>query len=62
MFQEAGLSLPRSCLAEQPQLLGFAIFVVSHLDSNSIHRKRGHSNRNEVGLKCYIFVLQWIAK
>ena len=42
MFQEAGLNL------------GFAIFVVSHIDKNSIHPKREHSNQNEVELKhCY---------
>ena len=41
---------------------GFAIFAVSHIDRTSIHPKRGHSNRNEVGLKRYIFVPQWTEK
>ena len=26
----------------------YAIFVFSHIDKNSVHSKRGHSNRNEV--------------
>ena len=56
-FQEAGLSLPHSWLA-----IGFAIVVISHIDKNSIHPKRGRSNRNEVGLKPSVIYLLALAK
>ena len=60
MFQEAGLSLPHSWLAAAR----FCNFCsLSHtLDNILTHPQRGHSNRNEVGLKRYIFVLQWTEK
>ena len=45
-LQEAGLSVPHTWL-----------FVVSHIDENSIHPKRGYSNRTEAGLRRYIFLL-----
>ena len=44
------------------QAARFAIFVASRVDKNSIHPKRGYSNRNEIGLKRYIFALHLTGK